>query len=274
LWEKREVAWRKKYHKAQQYRPHATLHKHKYHFTHTRLTALFPGLTRWADTRKVKPIWILLKLETVSGSGISWAICKPASHSRQITMPAPHHSVFLQAGCSSCRPTNSIKALKANLIPLPICNLQSAHLSLAQFPWYYQFCTVLAVTTVQIKCENEPDLFPWQEPLQCRNVKGWAHLGSCMIHPGNAHIILINTINYIYQLSLTDPCNGIMLYTEFDDHYDKLQRSNVGGIVNVNLVDWRRPSLSCSEGRHLSRDKLIAHFDDRYGVAKLSKSGV
>ena len=28
--------------------------------------------------------------------------------------PAPHHSVFLQAGCPSCRPTNSIKALKAN----------------------------------------------------------------------------------------------------------------------------------------------------------------
>jgi len=29
------------------------------------------------------------------------------------TMPAPHHSVFLQAGCPSCRPTNSVKALKA-----------------------------------------------------------------------------------------------------------------------------------------------------------------
>jgi len=30
----------------------------------------------------------------VSGSGISWAICKSAPRSRQITMPAPHHSVF------------------------------------------------------------------------------------------------------------------------------------------------------------------------------------
>jgi len=28
-------------------------------------------------------------------------------------MPAPHHSVFLQAGCPSCCPTNSVKALKA-----------------------------------------------------------------------------------------------------------------------------------------------------------------
>jgi len=61
---------------------------------HTRLTALFPGLPRWAGTRKAKPIWILLKQETVSGSGISWAKCKSAPCSRQTTTPAPHHSVF------------------------------------------------------------------------------------------------------------------------------------------------------------------------------------
>jgi len=35
-----------------------------------------------------------LKQQTVSGSGISWAICKSAPCSRQITMPASHHSVF------------------------------------------------------------------------------------------------------------------------------------------------------------------------------------
>ena len=62
--------------------------------THTRLTALFSGLPRWAGTRKVKPIWILLKQQTVSGSGISWAVCKSAPRSRQITTPAPHYSVF------------------------------------------------------------------------------------------------------------------------------------------------------------------------------------
>ena len=62
--------------------------------THTRLTALRPGLTGWAGTREGEPIWILLKQETVSGSGISWAICKSAPRSRQITTPAPHHSVF------------------------------------------------------------------------------------------------------------------------------------------------------------------------------------
>jgi len=60
--------------------------------THTCSTALFPGLPRWAGTGKAKPNWILLKQETVSGSGISWAICKSAPCSRQITTPAPHHS--------------------------------------------------------------------------------------------------------------------------------------------------------------------------------------
>ena len=57
-------------------------------------TTLCPGLPSWASTRKVKPIGILLKQETVSGSGVSWAICKSAPHSRQITTPAPHQSVF------------------------------------------------------------------------------------------------------------------------------------------------------------------------------------
>ena len=56
--------------------------------------ALFPGLPRWASTRKEKPIWILLKQETVSGSGISWAVCKSAPRSRKITMPAAHYSFF------------------------------------------------------------------------------------------------------------------------------------------------------------------------------------
>ena len=79
---------------------------------------LCPGLPGWALTRKVKPIWILLKQEIVSGSGINWAICKIALRSRQIAMPAPHHSVFLQAGWPSCRPTNSVKALKARIMYL------------------------------------------------------------------------------------------------------------------------------------------------------------
>jgi len=67
-----------------------------------------PGLPGWANTRKIKPIWILLKQETVSGSGISWAICKSAPDSSHITMPAPHHSVFYRLDAlSATKPTVS-----------------------------------------------------------------------------------------------------------------------------------------------------------------------
>jgi len=69
---------------------HARTHTH----THIHLTAPFPGLPGSAGTRKAKPIWILLKQETVSGSGISWVICKSAPNSRKITMPEPYHSIF------------------------------------------------------------------------------------------------------------------------------------------------------------------------------------
>ena len=82
----------------------STRHTH----ARTRLMALFPGLPGWGSTRKVEPIWILLKQETVSGSGISWAISKSASRSRQTKTPAPHHSVFYRPDAlSATQPTVS-----------------------------------------------------------------------------------------------------------------------------------------------------------------------
>ena len=63
--------------------------------THTHpFNGPFSGTTRVSRYQKVKPIWILLKQETVSGSSISWAICKFAPRSIQTTIPAPNHSVF------------------------------------------------------------------------------------------------------------------------------------------------------------------------------------
>ena len=86
---------------------------HAYTHTHTHLfNGRFSSTTRVSRYQKGKPIWILLKQETVSGSGISWAICKSVPHSRQITMPASHH--FLQSGCLSCCPANSVKALEVS----------------------------------------------------------------------------------------------------------------------------------------------------------------
>ena len=89
-------------------RTHTHTHTHKHTFNDP-----FSGTTLVSQYQKgKKTIRILLKQETVSGSGINWAIYKSAPHFKQITMPAPHHSVFLQAGCLSCRQINSVKALK------------------------------------------------------------------------------------------------------------------------------------------------------------------
>ena len=71
---------------------HYTLHKNNTH-THP-FNGPFSGTTQVSWYQKGKPIWILLKQETVSGSGMTWAICKSALCSRQITTPTPHQSVF------------------------------------------------------------------------------------------------------------------------------------------------------------------------------------
>jgi len=68
-------------------------HTHTHTHTHS-FNGPFKGTTRVNQYQKGKPIWILLEQETVSGSGISWAVCKSAPRSRQIATPAPHHSVF------------------------------------------------------------------------------------------------------------------------------------------------------------------------------------
>jgi len=52
------------------------------------------GTTRVSQYQKENTNLDLLKQEIVSGSGISWAICKSAPRSRQITIPASHHSIF------------------------------------------------------------------------------------------------------------------------------------------------------------------------------------
>jgi len=65
-----------------------------YYYYYIRLTAFFVII--WVSRHhKGKPFWILLKQEMMGGSGIRWIICKSvAPHSRQITTPVPHHSVF------------------------------------------------------------------------------------------------------------------------------------------------------------------------------------
>jgi len=74
-----------------------------YSKTHTRLTA---------GTRIMKPIWILLKQETVASAGpyAHMQVCTSLQTDNHASTPPLH---FLQAGCPSFRPNNSVKALKA-----------------------------------------------------------------------------------------------------------------------------------------------------------------
>ena len=117
-----------------------------HYYAHTRLTALCPGLPGWAGTRKVKPIWILLKQEIVSGSGI-WAICKSAPRSRQITTPAPHRTVFYRSDALPAAQPTASKHWR-HIITLLHCVLKNSTLPLLLHNW--DFC----ITWV----ENKPVL--------------------------------------------------------------------------------------------------------------------
>jgi len=81
-------------------------------YTHTRLTALCPGLPGWAGTRKV------LDFTEARDSEWQW---HPLGHMQVCTsLQADNHAStpplsFLQAGCPSCYRTNSVKALKAKM---------------------------------------------------------------------------------------------------------------------------------------------------------------
>ena len=70
------------------------LHYYYNYYNHFKALWILFRTTRASRHQKGKTYLDFLEQETVSGSGISWAICKFAPRSRQITMPAPHHSVF------------------------------------------------------------------------------------------------------------------------------------------------------------------------------------
>ena len=83
--------------------------------THTQihLTALCLGLPRGAGTRKVKPI-----LDFTEATDGEWQWHQLGHMQVCISLQTDNHTstpplCFLQAGCPYCRPTNSVKALKA-----------------------------------------------------------------------------------------------------------------------------------------------------------------
>jgi len=84
------------------------------HHAHTRLTAGFSGTTQVSRYQKGKTN---LDLTEARDSEWQWhqlghmQVCTLLQTDNHTSTPSLS---FLQAGCPSCRPTNSVKALKAN----------------------------------------------------------------------------------------------------------------------------------------------------------------
>ena len=128
--------------------------------THTRLTALCPGLPGWAGSREVKPIWILLKQRD---GGWQWhqlghmQVCTSLQTDNHASTPPLS---FFQAGCDSCRPTNSVKAQKAhsNQMNGKACKMSPRKITFVS--WYGIVWWSVAVN--QLSSGNRPENF-WHE---------------------------------------------------------------------------------------------------------------
>ena len=110
--------------------------------THAHLTALFPGLPEWAATRKVN-----LDFTEARDSEWQWhqlghmQVCTSLQTDNHASTPPLS---FLQARCPSCRPTNSVKALNADLCPTHcrknridiFCSFAASHCHLFLSIWY------------------------------------------------------------------------------------------------------------------------------------------
>jgi len=79
-----------------------------------RFNGHFSDEPRLAGTR-MSPFWILLSLRMMEVVVTTGAIDAESS-SQVVTINK--HPAFLQAGCHSCRPTNSVKALKGMIYDL------------------------------------------------------------------------------------------------------------------------------------------------------------
>jgi len=82
-----------------------------YYYYHFMAPWTVSGTTQVSRYEEGKTNLDLLEQEIVSGSGISWAYAN-----LHLAQTDNHASIptlsFLQAGCPSCRPTNSVKICK------------------------------------------------------------------------------------------------------------------------------------------------------------------
>jgi len=86
------------------------IHFNHHHTTTTVLWTPFPGPPGWPGaTREFLDFMVQRKINR--GKHTDHPAGRHSIWTNQCPPPPPHH--FLQAACTSCRPTNSVKALKA-----------------------------------------------------------------------------------------------------------------------------------------------------------------
>ena len=97
------------------------------HHHHNHFTALFLGPPGWAGARR--ELDFMVQGEINRDRHTDHPAGRHFIRTNQCP-PQPSYHIFLQAGCPSCRPTNSVKALKAEAIELkPMLNcLSQVHL--------------------------------------------------------------------------------------------------------------------------------------------------
>jgi len=116
-------------------------------YTHMRMRSSngpFPGLPRWAGTREVKPVWILLKQETVSGTVVSAGLYASLDLAPD---RKPHHPDFYRPDAlPAAQPTVQARG-KVHVQTSPIfcaCYLQcpwlGARMAALRYVIYLQFC--------------------------------------------------------------------------------------------------------------------------------------
>ena len=170
---------------------------------------------------------------TVSGSGICWAICKSAPRFRQITSPAPHHSVFLQAGCPSCSPTNSVKALKAILASGALSSKPATFRCccwmMDQIDWRQTVeRPTVTQTLLHILCWQCQTWFAFAEFIEQFSGKFWQLLKSewptawvsepSCLHTVSGTMITQYWIVTVYPISCEEATNSVWTFTDSVPH--------------------------------------------------------
>ena len=143
-------------------------------YTHTRpLNGRLSGTTQVSRYQKGKTNLDFLNQETVSGSGISWAICKSAPRSRQTTTPAPHHSVFYRP--DAILPPNRQRQSTESKCAVPlVCNKSAVSFVRTLLTWHCPHSPAACRTNRPIF----PVLWAHSSISAAAGLLLWAHAGT------------------------------------------------------------------------------------------------